>query len=140
MARIEGNGSGHPALERFVQETTTICERELTGAAADNPEQRIEEDCNAFTGQTLEILLDLLSQVLTLITFTSILWGLSGSITLPVLGGMTIPGYMMWVAVGYAAIGSWLTYRIGRPLIRVNFDLQRYNADFRYRMTRSART
>jgi ABC-type uncharacterized transport system fused permease/ATPase subunit len=54
---------------------------------------------------------------------------LSGGITLPVLGGITIPGYMMWAAVGYAAIGSWLTYRIGRPLIRVNFDLQRYNAD-----------
>jgi vitamin B12/bleomycin/antimicrobial peptide transport system ATP-binding/permease protein len=114
----------------------TYYRMELTGAAADNPEQRIEEDCNAFTGQTLEILLDLLSQVLTLITFTSILWGLSGSITLPVLGGITIPGYMMWVAVAYAAIGSWLTYRIGRPLIRVNFDLQRYNADFRYRMVR----
>jgi vitamin B12/bleomycin/antimicrobial peptide transport system ATP-binding/permease protein len=114
----------------------TYYRMELTGAAADNPEQRIEEDCNAFTGQTLEIVLDLLSQVLTLITFTSILWGLSGSITLPVLGGITIPGYMMWVAVGYAAIGSWLTYRIGRPLIRVNFDLQRYNADFRYRMVR----
>ena len=114
----------------------TYYRMELTGAAADNPEQRIEEDCNAFTGQTLEIVLDLLSQVLTLITFTSILWGLSGSITLPVLGGITIPGYMMWVAVAYAAIGSWLTYRIGRPLIRVNFDLQRYNADFRYRMVR----
>jgi putative ATP-binding cassette transporter len=114
----------------------TYYRMELTGAAADNPEQRIEEDCNTFTGQTLEILLDLLSQILTLITFTSILWGLSGSITLPVLGGITIPGYMMWVAVGYAAIGSWLTYRIGRPLIRVNFDLQRYNADFRYRMVR----
>jgi putative ATP-binding cassette transporter len=114
----------------------TYYRMELTGGAADNPEQRIEEDCNAFTGQTLEILLDLLSQILTLITFTSILWGLSGSITLPVLGGITVPGYMMWVAVVYAAIGSWLTYRIGRPLIRVNFDLQRYNADFRYRMVR----
>jgi putative ATP-binding cassette transporter len=109
---------------------------ELTAAAADNPEQRIEEDCNQFTGQTLVILLDLLSQVLTLVTFTSILWGLSGSVTLPIFGGLTIPGYMMWVAVAYAAIGSWLTYKIGRPLVRVNFDLQRYNADFRYRMVR----
>jgi vitamin B12/bleomycin/antimicrobial peptide transport system ATP-binding/permease protein len=114
----------------------TYYRMELTGAAADNPEQRIEEDCNVFTGQTLEILLNLLSQALTLVTFTSILWGLSGSITLPVLGGITIPGYMMWVAVGYAVLGSWLTYKIGRPLIRVNFDLQRYNADFRYRMVR----
>jgi vitamin B12/bleomycin/antimicrobial peptide transport system ATP-binding/permease protein len=114
----------------------TYYRMELSGAAADNPEQRIEEDCNAFTSQTLIILLDLLSQVLTLITFTSILWGLSGSVTLPILGGITIPGYMMWVAVAYAGIGSWLTYKIGRPLVRVNFDLQRYNADFRYRMVR----
>jgi putative ATP-binding cassette transporter len=53
-----------------------------------------------------------------------------------VLGGLTIPGYMMWVAVVYAALGSWLTYKIGRPLVRVNFDLQRFNADFRYRMVR----
>jgi putative ATP-binding cassette transporter len=114
----------------------TYYRMELTGAAADNPEQRIEEDCNTFTGQTLVILLDLLAQVLTLVTFTSILWGLSGSVTLPIFGGLTIPGYMMWVAIAYAAIGSWLTYKIGRPLVRVNFDLQRYNADFRYRMVR----
>jgi putative ATP-binding cassette transporter len=114
----------------------TYYRMELTNAQADNPEQRIEDDCNAFTGQTLVILLDLLSQILTLVTFTTILWGLSGSITVPIFGGLTIPGYMMWVAVVYAAIGSWLTYKIGRPLVRVNFDLQRYNADFRYRMVR----
>jgi putative ATP-binding cassette transporter len=114
----------------------TYYRMELSGAAADNPEQRIEDDCNVFTGQTLVIVLDLLSQILTLVTFTSILWGLSGSVTLPMFGGLTVPGYMMWVAVAYAAIGSWLTYKIGRPLVRVNFDLQRYNADFRYRMVR----
>ncbi len=114
----------------------TYYRMELVGAAADNPEQRIEEDCRNFTDQTLIILLDLVAQVLTLVTFTSVLWGLSGSITLPVFGGITISGYMMWVAVAYAAIGSWLTYKIGRPLVRVNFDLQRYNADFRYRMVR----
>jgi vitamin B12/bleomycin/antimicrobial peptide transport system ATP-binding/permease protein len=114
----------------------TYYRMELTGASADNPEQRIEEDCNAFTGQTLVILLGLLSEGLTLITFTSVLWGLSGSVTLPIFGGILVPGYMMWVAIVYAAIGSWLTYKIGRPLVRVNFDLQRYNADFRYRMVR----
>ena len=114
----------------------TYYRMELTSAQADNPEQRIEEDCNAFTGQTLVILLGLVSEVLTLVTFTSVLWGLSGSITLPVFGGLVIPGYMMWVAVLYAGFGSWLTYKIGRPLVRVNFDLQRFNADFRYRMVR----
>ena len=73
---------------------------------------------------------------MTLVTFTVVLWGLSGSLTLPIFGGISIPGYMMWVAIVYSALGSWLTYKIGRPLVQVNFDLERYNADFRYRMIR----
>jgi putative ATP-binding cassette transporter len=109
---------------------------ELVSAGADNPEQRIEEDIRLFTEQTLTISLDLLSQIMTLGTFTVVLWRLSGNFVLPVLGGIQIPGYMMWVALVYALLGSWATYRIGRPLIAVNFDLQRYNADFRYRMVR----
>ena len=109
---------------------------ELVGDGTDNPEQRIEQDCAAFAEQTLDISIDLLSQVMTLVTFTAILWGLSGSIVVPIFGGITIPGYMFWAALLYSVFGSWLTYRIGRPLIGINFNLQRYNADFRYRMTR----
>ena len=73
---------------------------------------------------------------MTLITFATVLWGLSGSFLLPIFGGIAIPGYMMWAAILYAPVGSWVTYLIGRPLVRVNFELERYNADFRYRMTR----
>ena len=73
---------------------------------------------------------------MTLVTFTVVLWQLSGAYVLPIFGGVQIPGYMMWVAIIYSAIGSWLTWKIGRPLVQVNFDLERYNADFRYRMTR----
>jgi putative ATP-binding cassette transporter len=109
----------------------TYYRMELTRNGSDNPEQRIQEDCEAFTAQTLTIVLGLISELLTLITFTAILWHLSGSITLPVLGGIEIPGYMMWVAVIYAGLGSWLTFKIGRPLVRVNFELQSSNADFR---------
>jgi ABC-type uncharacterized transport system, permease and ATPase components len=114
----------------------TYYRMELINHGADNPEQRIQEDCDAFTQQTLAIVLGLISEILTLITFTVVLWNLSGSITIPIFGGVEVPGYMMWVAIVYAAVGSWLTYKIGRPLVRVNFDLQRYNADFRYRMVR----
>lgn len=114
----------------------TYYRMELTNHGTDNPEQRIQEDCDAFTQQTLVIVLGLISEVLTLVTFTVVLWNLSGSITLPIGDGIEIPGYMMWVAVIYAAVGSWLTYKIGRPLVRVNFELQRSNADFRYRMVR----
>ena len=114
----------------------TYYRMELVNRGTDNPEQRIQEDCDAFTGQALAIVLGLISEVLTLVTFTVVLWQLSGSITVPIFGGIEVPGYMMWVAIVYAGVGSWITYRIGRPLVRVNFELQRFNADFRYRMVR----
>jgi putative ATP-binding cassette transporter len=114
----------------------TYYRMELTGNGADNPEQRIEQDIKNFTENTLVFSLTLLSEVMTLATFTVILWQLSGSIVIPILGGIEIPGYMMWVAIGYAAVGSWLTYAIGRPLARINFDQERYNADFRFRLIR----
>jgi putative ATP-binding cassette transporter len=111
----------------------TYYRMELTPYGSDNPEQRIEQDIHQVTNNTLLIGLGLLSEIMTLVTFSVILWGLSGGLT---LGGITIPGYMLWAAVIYAAIGSWLTYKIGRPLIGVNFELERANADFRYRMVR----
>lgn len=109
---------------------------ELVNHGADNPEQRIEQDVNSFTTQTLTIGLGLLSEIMTLGTFTYVLWSLSGSLTLGFLGGLEVPGYMVWVALLYAILGSWATWAIGRRLVKVNFDLERYNADFRYRMTR----
>jgi putative ATP-binding cassette transporter len=114
----------------------TYYHMELTRRGVGNPEQRIEQDCNSFTSQTLGISLGLLLQVMTLVTFTAVLWNLSGSFVLPLFGGIAIPGYMMWAAVAYALAGSWATYVIGRPLVRINFALERYNADFRYRMVR----
>lgn len=114
----------------------TYYHMELTVHGTDNPEQRIEQDINVFAQQTLTLALGLLSEIMTLATFTVVLWNLSGAYVLPILGGIRVPGYMMWVAILYAAVGSWLTYKIGRPLVRVNFNLERYNADFRYRMIR----
>jgi vitamin B12/bleomycin/antimicrobial peptide transport system ATP-binding/permease protein len=114
----------------------TYYRMELTGQGTDNPEQRIEQDCATFCQQTLSITLGLLLQVMTLITFAAVLWNLSGAFVLPIFGGITIPGYMMWAAVAYALVGSVATYLIGRPLVRVNFELERFNADFRYRMVR----
>jgi putative ATP-binding cassette transporter len=73
---------------------------------------------------------------MTVVTFAAVLWNLSGSFTLPIFGGIAIPGYLMWAAVAYAVAGSVATYYLGRPLIGVNFSLERYNADFRYRMVR----
>jgi putative ATP-binding cassette transporter len=114
----------------------TYYRMELTSQGTDNPEQRIEQDCNTFVTQTLNITLGLLLQVLTFVTFATVLWNLSGGFVLPIFGGVTVPGYMMWAAIGYAAIGSWVTYLVGRRLVGINFELERYNADFRYRMVR----
>ena len=114
----------------------TYYRMELNKHGTDNPEQRIEQDCATFATQTLSLSLNLLTQVMTLVTFIAVLWRLSGSFSLPIFGGVAIPGYMMWVAVIYALFGSVLTYIIGRPLVRTYFMLERYGADFRYRMTR----
>ena len=114
----------------------TYYRMEIISAGTDNPEQRIEQDCSTFATQTLNLTVNLLLQIMTLITFATVLWGLSKSFLVPIFGGIAIPGYMMWAAILYALLGSWLTYLIGRPLVRVNFELERYNADFRYRMTR----
>jgi putative ATP-binding cassette transporter len=114
----------------------TYYHMELTRRGVGNPEQRIEQDISAFTRQTLDISLGLLLQVMTFVTFAAVLWNLSSGFVLPLFGGLAVPGYMMWAAVLYALVGSWATYLIGKPLVGVNFALERYNADFRYRMVR----
>lgn len=110
---------------------------ELKDYGTDNPEQRIQDDVRDFTSTTLSLTVGLLREVVTLFSFLTILWTLSGPLTFAVTGRtVTIPGYMVWVAFLYALIGSWVVHKIGHPLIRVNFDQQRYEADFRYRMVR----
>src|SRR5437016_5586517 len=110
---------------------------QLVGGSTDNPDQRIAEDLRLFVARTLALSLGLLSAVVTLASFIAILWGLSGAATLP-LGatGLTIPGFMVWAALVYAIAGTWLTHKIGRPLILLNFDQQRYEADFRFNLVR----
>ena len=106
---------------------------QLTDRGTDNPDQRIAEDLNIFAGQTLSLFLGLLNAVVTLVSFVGILWVLSGAIT---LAGIRIPGYMVWVAVVYCIIGSYIAHLIGRPLIALSFNQQRYEADFRFSLVR----
>jgi putative ATP-binding cassette transporter len=99
----------------------------------DNPDQRIAEDLRDFVANTLSLGIGLLSNVVSLFSFVGILWGLSGDYP---LFGIPIPGYMVWVALIYAAIGTTLTHFVGRPLIALNFRQQRVEADFRYALVR----
>ncbi len=105
--------------------------------AADNPDQRIQEDINQFTSLTVSLSMGLLNSLVTLLSFVGILWGLSGAFAFT-LGGSSysIPGFMVWMALLYCVVGSVITHYIGRSQIRLNFMQQRYEADFRHHMVR----
>ena len=107
------------------------------GRGTDNPDQRISQDLQAFASRTLSLGLGLLRAVVTLASFVTILWGLSGPLVVP-LGHrlLPIPGYMVWAALVYAVLGTGLTHLIGRPLVRLNFAQERFEADFRFGLVR----
>src|SRR5215471_14960549 len=106
----------------------------LHGQAADNPDQRIAEDIRNFLNSTYAFSISLLSTVSTLVSFSIILW------TIPVVTvpgtDVNIPGLPFWVALGLSLFGTWLTHLIGKPLIRLEFSRERYEADFRFALAR----
>jgi len=104
---------------------------------ADNPDQRISEDVNQFTAQTVGLTMGVLNASVTLASFVGILWGLSGAFSFDLAGqSVTIPGFMVWMAILYCLVGSVLTHYIGRRQIKLNFEQQRREADFRHHMVR----
>jgi putative ATP-binding cassette transporter len=110
---------------------------ELFHRATDNPDQRIAEDVRGVTEKTVELSMGLLNSVVTLGAFLSILWAVSGPLKFA-LGGseITVPGYMVWVAIVYALGGSLLIHWIGKPLVNINNRAQKVEADFRYSLVR----
>jgi vitamin B12/bleomycin/antimicrobial peptide transport system ATP-binding/permease protein len=110
---------------------------QLQANETDNPDQRIAEDVQLLAAHTLGLFTGGLRATVTLVTFVAILWGLSGSLNVTVGEfAIRVPGYMVWVAVLYAILGTWVTDWLGRPLVRLNFDRQRYEADFRFSLVR----
>ena len=110
---------------------------QLTNGATDNPDQRISEDINQFVALTLQLLIGFLKQITTLVAFGVVLWNLSGEYALN-LGGfeIVIYGYMFWFSFIYSGLGTFLAHKVGRKLIGLNFDQQKYEADFRFNMMR----
>lgn len=103
----------------------------------DNPDQRVAEDCRIFVEQTLDLGLNLLQAVILVVLFSFIMWRISGTLSFEVAGhDVEIPGYMLWLALIYAVIGSAIAHWIGKPLIGLNFLQQRREADFRFGLTR----
>jgi len=120
-------------LERWLQPGTPYRLAQTHAAGIDNPDQRIADDARLFVSSCLDLSLGLLNAGVTLCSFIAILWHLSGTLALP-LGSVSLPlpGYMVWVALLYAGLGSWITQRLGRPLVGFSAQRQKVEADFRY--------
>jgi len=123
-------------LQRWMTDQA-YCEIELHRKATDNPDQRIAEDVRDFVASALGLSLSLLAALVSLVTFSSMLWNLSGRWTLSVGGEhFHIPGLMMWVALAYGLLAIFITHRVGRPLVRIQYHRQRVEADFRFTLAR----
>jgi putative ATP-binding cassette transporter len=104
---------------------------------ADNPDQRIGEDLRMMASDSLRLSLGLFSNIVQLFSYTAIVWSLSGSLAFALAGvHFEIPGYMLWIALFYAAGSTWLLEKIGHPLVRADYRQQRYEAHFRFLMVR----
>ena len=99
----------------------------------DNPEQRIQADVASFTNDSQDLVLGLIGSMLTLVSFTVILWQLSGPLT---LGPVTIPRALVVIAYVFIIGATFVAIRIGRPLIKLNFLAERLSASYRYSLTR----
>jgi len=109
----------------------------MLGDIGDHPDQRIQDDTRRLVELSVELGVGLVQSTLLLLSFVGVLWVLSAQVVF-VLGGtsFSIPGYMVWCAIAYAALGSYLTWQVGKPLIQANMDLRAKEADFRYQLVR----
>ena len=108
----------------------------FTDEHADNPDQRIQSDVNAFIQQTATLSIRLLSQAAQLVSFIVILWTLSRDFVLP-FTDTVVPGFLVWLVITYAVVGTWLTHIIGKPLIGLDFRQEQVEADFRFSLARN---
>ena len=116
---------------------STAYRMQLSADCTDNPDQRIAEDIKLFVSSTLSLGTGLLGSVVTLGSFVAILWGLSNAAPLTLFGyTLGIPGYLVWVAIVYAMAGTFIAHRIGRPLVDLDIEQQRCEADFRASLLR----
>jgi vitamin B12/bleomycin/antimicrobial peptide transport system ATP-binding/permease protein len=102
---------------------------------ADNPDQRIAEDTRGYINNTYAFSISLISTLSNLVSFSIILWSIPAQFTIPGTE-IVVPGLPFIVALLYAVIGTWLTHLIGKPLIKLDFNQEKYEADFRYSLAR----
>lgn len=108
---------------------------------ADNPDQRISEDINLFTARTLSFMSGLLRSATTIVCFIFVLWNLSEVLSFTAAGQeIHIYGYLVWTALTYSVLGTWITHKVGHRLVSLNYLQQKLEADFRFSMVRLRET
>lgn len=116
----------------------TFCRLFSYKAKTENPDQRISQDIAILTSSTLSLSLSIITQCVKSITFAYILWTLSSSLPLPLPGGhkLDVPGYLLWLTVLYVAFSTYVIYRTGRPLVKLDYVQEKVEADFRFSLMR----
>jgi putative ATP-binding cassette transporter len=115
----------------------TYYQMQVLGDGTDNPDQRISQDLATFSSQTLNLVIGVISSITTIAAFLAMLWTLSSQVAIPWHGAkLIIPGYLVWAALLYSVCGTVLTAVVGRRLIHLNFNQERFNADFRFSLVR----
>ncbi|NBR11936.1 MAG: hypothetical protein EBU00_06975 [Alphaproteobacteria bacterium] len=107
----------------------------LQGNSADNPDQRIADDVDMFISRTYNLSISLIATLSSLVSFSIILWSISSNFTIPGTD-IAIPGFLFWVACLYSGFGTLITHLIGRRLIGLYFNQQKYEASFRFSLAR----
>ncbi|MSP20882.1 MAG: ABC transporter ATP-binding protein/permease [Alphaproteobacteria bacterium] len=116
---------------------------QMRGAVTDNPDQRIADDVDQYIAQTLSLTLGALDAIMNLVSFSVILWSLSAAFVYPPIFGMggedgwSFPGSLLWIGLVWAVLGTILIHFIGRPLVGLNYQQQKLEADFRYALIRA---
>ncbi len=110
----------------------------FAGEIGENPDQRMQADCQRLTEFGADLAIGLLRSSLLLLSFIGVLWGLSNQVVFAFEDSpdFTIPGYLVWCALAYAISGSWLTWLVGRPLININAERYAREADLRFSLVR----
>src|ERR1700734_1346820 len=108
-----------------------------SGPLGANPDQRLQADAQHLTDLSTDLGVGLLQSSLLLLTFVGVLWGLSQGQFLPIAGrDFAPPGYLVWCALVYAGVASYVSWRVGRPLINLNAEHYAKEADFRFALVR----
>lgn len=127
----------HQLVDRYLADRTYYL-WQLVEKTGDNPDQRIQEDIARFIDEALNLALDLLQQVVTLASFIGILWAISGTLVIPLPGGgsFSLAHDMVWIALIYSILGTWIAHLLGRSLVKLRFEQQKAEANFRFSLVR----